>query len=136
MRSASRCESGSIEMMRSQTWRRRGAWAALFALSLQLALAFGHVHPLFAATRAVPVATANATLHSGGGGPAKQTGDSAQDICAICVSIHLASTLVLPQAAVLAVPARTPGFVELGGSRFVLPRLPPHPFQTRAPPAA
>jgi hypothetical protein len=121
-------------MMRSRSWRRLGGWAALFALSLQIVLAFGHTHPLFPAKG--PTTAASAALHSGANGPDKKTGDAAQDICAICVSIHLASALVLPQAAVLATPARTVDLVDLGGSEFVLPRLPPHPFRTRAPPSA
>lgn len=120
-------------MMRSRSWRRFGGWAALFALSLQIVLAFGHMHPLAAAGRFVTAATPHA---SSGGDPQKRPGDAAQDICAICVSIHLAGTLVLPQAAALAAPAGSPDLVDLGGSSFVLPRLPPHPFQTRAPPTA
>jgi len=118
-------------MMRSRSWRRLGRWAALFALALQIGLAFGHIHPLVAGKDLVAAAAPQPSR-----GDPQKTGDAAQDICAICVSIHLASTLVLPQAAAIAVPARTPDFVDPGGSEFVLPRLPPHPFQTRAPPSA
>src|SRR5579859_7840666 len=107
-------------MMRSRSWRRLGGWAALFALSLQIILAFGHTHPLLAAPGGTPTVAAGVTLHSGSNGPTKKTGDAAQDICAICVSIHLASTLVLPQAAALAVPVRAPDLVDLLGSQFVL----------------
>ena len=107
----------------------------MFGLALQLVLAFGHMHPLFTASGLAP-AVAVDVPQSDTNGPEKKTGDAAQDICAICVSIHLASTLVLPSVAALAVPARTPERVDLAGGRFALPRLPPHPFQTRAPPIA
>ncbi len=125
-----------MRMMQSQFLRRRGAWTALFALALQIVLAFGHVHPLVASSGAVAATAAGGVLQSGTGDPVKKSRDAAQDICAICVTIHLANTVVLPPSVPLAVPARGPDLVGSIGSTFVLPRLPPHPFQTRGPPAA
>jgi hypothetical protein len=119
-------------MMRLRPLRRRGAWAALFALALQIVLAFGHMHPLPTASAPVAVAALGGPLQSSGGDPS----DAAQDICAICVTIHLASTVGLPPPPALPVPDATFHVVESSGSNFVLPRLPPHPFQTRAPPTA
>ncbi len=119
-------------MMRSRPLRRRGAWAALFALALQIVLAFGHMHPLVAGPGPFTAAVADLPAHPG----AKNPGDAAQDVCAICVAIQLASTVGVPPPPSLPVPAQTFDVADFSGSVFVLPRLPPHPFQTRAPPAA
>lgn len=113
--------------------RRRGGWAALFALAVQLVLSFGHMHPL--PTTSAPVLTAavgGGPLQSGGGDP----GDAASDICAICVSIHLASTTALPPPVPLVVPVATYLVVAYSRGHVVEPRLPPLPFRTRAPPTA
>jgi len=118
-------------MMRSRSLRERGAWAALFALGLQLVLSFGHMHPLPLASAPV-AAVSGGPLHSGGGDPR----DAAADICAICVSIHLAGTTILPPPVPLAVPVRAYTTVEPSLGHFVRPRLPSPPFQTRAPPSA
>ena len=119
-------------MMQSAALRRRGGWAALFALSLQIVLAFGHMHPLPVASAPVLSAASGGPLHSGGGDPS----GAAQDICAICVAVNLASAVTLPPPVPLAVPVRTYEVVSFSGSQFVLPRLHAFPFQTRAPPAA
>ncbi len=118
--------------MQSRSWRRRGGWAALFALALQIALSFGHLHPLHTASAPTLMAQAEGPLHSGGGDPR----DCAQDICAICVSISLASTVTLPPPLILAAPVATYAVIEFRRSTVVQPRLPQHPFQTRAPPTA
>jgi hypothetical protein len=114
-----------------------GASLGLFALLLQLALSFGHVHPedLLGASAAdiaevagkAPPASPDQDRHAPG---------APHDDCPICAVMHLAGTIVLPTPPALALPAQftvaifsTDDFVAV-----VVPRRPP--FQTRAPPIA
>jgi hypothetical protein len=123
---------------------RLGAWCALFALALQLALSFGHVHldgglksprsgltALFAKTvpAAIPDVPALPSSHDPNG--------QAADFCDICALIHLAGTLVPAASPALPLPAvfsLTPLPIisadrELAASR-------PFSFRARAPPLA
>ena len=124
-------------MRRLRSIRRFGAGLGLFALLLQLALSFGHVHPedLLGASAARIAAVA------GNAQPANPPQDrhapgAPHDDCPICAVMHLAGTIVLPEPLVLALPAQftvavlpTHDLVTI-----VIPRRPP--FQTRAPPIA
>jgi|SRR5215468_1409007 len=75
------------------------AWLAFFALACQFALTFGHVH--LGNVRSIPGALAiEADLSNGRSGaqslPAQKVPTGlAQDFCAVCTNISLASTLVL-----------------------------------------
>jgi hypothetical protein len=81
---------------------------ALFALACQLVLAFGHVHP--GKTGGYPNAWAVAA--NAGDNSASLTAPShhknpaglADDFCAICASINLASTLVIPASPAVVPP--------------------------------
>jgi hypothetical protein len=75
---------------------------ALFALVLQIVLAFGHVHlPGFAHVSGGTTAQAHGTsTHPAG----KGTGHSTDDYCLICASVTLAGTVVPPSAATLTAP--------------------------------
>ena len=120
---------GAIVMQWVRSNIRLGARLALFALAVQLALSFGHVHAL--ATHAAPsIQFTQQQL------PA-QNPDSDQhpdDFCAICAVIALASTamaaappaLPLPQAVEL--PRRTTA------TAFLHLQAPRAAFQSRAPP--
>ena len=124
-------------MRRLQSIRRFGAGLGLFALLLQLALSFGHVHPeeLLGASAARIEAIAGKTQ------PASPAQDRhapgvPQDDCPICSVMHLAGTIVMPDPPGLALPTQfavavfsTDDFVAV-----VVPRR--RPFQTRAPPIA
>jgi hypothetical protein len=87
--------------------RGLGGWLALFALALQLALSFGHIHPEDFAT--AKAGGAGAGQLSGAAGTPSHTdrdGDGHCD-CAICAVMHLAGTLLVPappQAALLVEP--------------------------------
>ena len=96
-----------------------GSWLALFALALQLALTFGHVHldrlaPLpaqkFTSTDKFTVAAADAS-NAAQVTPTDPDGqdDRADDRCPICTLIHLAGALVLAEPPSLPLP-------ELSGS--------------------
>ena len=116
-------------------YRRWGACAALFALALQLALSFGHVHldgvpgsnPALAAISASPAddvgAPSNSDHHPG-----------TQDFCAICAAIGLASSLVLPQPAQLALPVTDTQKWPRQYQAALAARDPHFLFQARAPP--
>jgi hypothetical protein len=110
--------------------RRFGGWLALFALALQLALSFGHIHPEdFAAANPAGVAAA----HSGSV-PSAPVGD--HDDCPICAAIHLAGTLLLP--APPAIPlAVIPAFTRIDAPAPSEPApAPAQFFQARGPPEA
>ncbi len=84
--------------------RRWSGRLALFALALQLVLSFGHIHAddlgLNAPTQA---AASHAPSANGDGTPPQDQGD-AHDICAICVTLSLSATSLLPVVAALTVP--------------------------------
>jgi hypothetical protein len=115
--------------------RRFGAGLGLFALLLQLALAFGHVHP----EDLLPRALAGFADHVAGkvaAGQDREAPGSPHDDCPICAVMHLAGTIVVPGAPSLALPAQftTTSFVAGDFSYLPIPRR--LPFQTRAPPTA
>ncbi len=79
-----------MEWLRSK--REVVAWLALLALTCQFVLSFGHIH----AARLGPVAAAEVGEVSAGAPPYKNPSGPADDFCAVCASISLASTLVPP----------------------------------------
>jgi hypothetical protein len=107
---------------------------ALFALALQLYLAFGHVHAedLGLAPQAVS-AEQNSAAHEDGSVP---TDRDDRDSCAICIALALTGNSVAPQPPALALPfahdfAWPQDFLS---ARRELPFA--APFQARAPPSA
>jgi hypothetical protein len=118
--------------------KRRGAWLALAALALQIALSFGHVHldGVRAAPHGTVAGTHNITVAQRSGQiPAQNPGDD-DDYCAICASMFLVATSFVSEPPQLPVPS---GFtfvthsVAAAHSMLVLRRF---AFQSRAPPAA
>ena len=91
--------------------RGRVTWFALFALSCQLFLSFGHIH--LGRVGGAPIAAiANAAIAINSGDdsaalprapPQNNPSGFADDFCAICANIGLAGSLVIPTA-----PAVTP----------------------------
>jgi hypothetical protein len=91
---------------------RPATWLALAALAVQVVVTFGHVHPERFST---PSAGATAIAATGLQAPDKAKGagaptqpyraPGADSFCAVCASIGLLGTLVLPAAQKL-VPAR------------------------------
>jgi hypothetical protein len=119
---------------------RLGAWCALFALALQLALSFGHIHldglgryPAGALPGSTSAQTAIAAPDEPAGAPTSHAG---RDLCLVCRLIHLADTLLAAGAASLPLPMT----VSLMGLTFGLDRehaaSRPPLFQARAPPIA
>jgi hypothetical protein len=116
---------------------RFGSWLALFALALQLALSFGHVHLNAHFSRAAPWFAASLKMPAPGSIPEKPAKHTKfTDFCAICAVVHMASASLVATTPSDLLPnlvshERMPlGFhVRL----IALLRL---PAQARAPPAA
>src|SRR5262249_21765133 len=114
--------------------RRVGAGLGLFALLLQLALAFGHIHhdDLLGAPAIAAVGDSQQAL----GGPDRHGPGAPQDDCQFGAAMHLAGTIVLPDAPVLAVPAQF-AVAALPATDLAPTLVPRRPaFRTRAPPSA
>jgi hypothetical protein len=113
---------------------RLGSRIALFALAVQLVLTFGHVHRegLRGQSSTRIEASAGAVAPAGHDEP-----KVADDFCAVCALIHLASTLVPAEVAALPLPVV---FGQLrrpeSALHFALPASPPASFAARAPPLA
>ena len=109
---------------------------ALFALALQFAVAFGHIHvPGNAAPLVLPVATAAIALDGDVATPAGKHHPAADVFCDICATLNLAATGEVAAATALALPASfvlalvsAPDDLALLEQRFRL-------AQSRAPPA-
>ncbi|MBN8964784.1 MAG: hypothetical protein J0H89_05240 [Rhizobiales bacterium] len=92
-----------------RTHRRSAAVTALFALLLQLTLAFGHVHGVKAGEP--PAAASAATGNAAGSSPPDSDHRHNDDYCAICAAMTLLS--VAQAAAAPALPPRS-GFAAAG----------------------
>jgi hypothetical protein len=106
-------------------------------MTLQLVLSFGHIHlEKFVSGSAIASVAASKTPSSQQD-PAQQPANAADDYCAICANIHLASSSLLPNPPLLPVPFATRTAERFGHSVliFVSPRRRPA-FQSRAPPLA
>jgi hypothetical protein len=111
-------------------------WLAFFALACQLVLAFGHVHggknyPLVW-TVAADSGSASLTVPSSHKHP---TG-LADDFCAICASISLASTLVIPTSPAVVPPNSFVQDLSWSFAAVELASIDHLLFNARAPPHA
>jgi hypothetical protein len=117
--------------------RRVGAGLGLFALLLQLVLAFGHIHADDLLPRpfagVVDQVGDNATPPAG---PDRQAPGAPHDDCPICAVMHLAGTIVVPDTPVLAVPTQFATLTFAPSDFCYVPISRRLPFQTRAPPTA
>jgi hypothetical protein len=96
--------AGSNFMRWFRASRAKLTWLALFVLTCQIVLSFGHVHVGKFSNSPGELAV---LAHAGDGGgasggdskpPQKNPNNAADDFCAICASISLASTLIVPTA--------------------------------------
>ena len=115
--------------------RRWGGWVALAALTLQLAVSFGHIH-LDGLHRGVPAVAAALQGGDVPPAPAQHPNNDTADYCAICATIHLAANAPLPTPPQLALPLVRSSVEHFDrvAAVFVAPRR--APFQSRAPPLA
>ncbi|CCD87115.1 conserved protein of unknown function [Bradyrhizobium sp. ORS 285] len=115
---------------------KHGSRLALFALLLQFALAFGHVHWL-AGQIADSGRVTTAQAHSGSA-PASRDPDQqpSAEGCAICAVMAMAQSILLSPAPVLTLPEsvafRLPDTITVALAAVVIDAA----FQPRAPPLA
>jgi Protein of unknown function (DUF2946) len=125
-------------MGRSRSTRRFGAGLGLFALMLQLALSFGHIHADDLVPRSAADLAGAVVLNQAKPGLAhdEQAPGPAHDDCPICAVMHLAGTIVVPSPPTLVLPtARAAAPPPSLTAPFVLAAR-RSPFRTRAPPQA
>jgi hypothetical protein len=111
-----------------------GSRLALFALALQIALSFGHVH--LGDVRHANGGLAVAGTPSAPSAPTQHPVSDADDYCAICATIHLAATSLLSQAPQLPVPFAVRGVEHANSVAATFFSTRRAPFQSRAPPLA
>jgi hypothetical protein len=85
--------------------RRFGSWAAVFALAIQLALSFGHIHLEHFQGLSTVTAWSSQPQPNNSDDDDRGTG---HDFCAICAALNLTSSSVLPTVALPASPADHP----------------------------
>jgi len=110
---------------------------ALFALTLQLALSFGHVHlgPISRHSSVIDVATST-DAHGPASRDRHDLPAAADDNCAVCALIHLAGTLLPSEPPALELPAAFGRLPHEIVGQFDLTAPPGALFQARAPPIA
>jgi hypothetical protein len=119
---------------------RFGFWCALFALTLQFLLAFGHVHVAgIGSSKSTLLAAVQewAPAPDVPAAPAKHAPKRiAHDQCAICTMVQLAAAPVPAATAVLLLPQASSRAWLATGHEVVLAASPQFSFQARAPPPA
>jgi hypothetical protein len=118
-----------------RTHRRCGSWLALAAIALQLVLSFGHIH-LDGVAGASGVTSVTSKALSSQQNPAQHPADEADGFCAICATIHLASSSLLPDVPPLPVPSASATVAHFGNFTFAFISPQRAAFQSRAPPLA
>ena len=112
---------------------RSGAWFALVAMALQLALTFGHLH-LRVTSAAHLTAKATITLPDGSSLPTKPR--LVDENCAVCTLIQMAGAAAPAVAASLPLPALFASAPLTTRVEHELTASPPLHFQARGPPIA
>jgi len=120
---------------------RFGAWCALFALALQLALSFGHVHVATLSSKSALVADSTsqplAPSADAPAAPAKHAPKGiAHDQCAICTVVQLASAALPAPTAAIPLPQVASEAWPDTSVAGVLAATPHSSFLARAPPQA
>jgi Protein of unknown function (DUF2946) len=119
-----------------RTKRRWSSWLALAAMAVQLVLSFGHIHLEQLASRSVIASMTASETSSNQQNPARHPANKADDFCALCATIHLASSSFLPDSPLLPVPFASRTIEQFGHFTFVFISPQRAAFQSRAPPFA
>jgi len=118
-----------------RTNRRFSGALALFALALQITLAFGHIHPRdFAGIPGVAVAQVQDSADRSPGH--NDTDQSADHYCLVCATVSLAGTLVMPDLVALPLPEISAATQHWYVHSASLSRIAHAHFSARAPPLA
>jgi hypothetical protein len=114
---------------------RSGAWFALVAMALQLALTFGHFHLRVASAASAQLAAkAAVTLPDGSSLPTKPR--LVDEHCGVCTLIQMSGAAAPAAAASLPLPALFASAPLTISIERELAASPPLHFQARAPPIA
>jgi hypothetical protein len=114
-----------------------GGRLALFALTVQFVVAFGHIHRDDIYGPARPAAAIAAAVSDGGQPlPANHPAKHSDDYCAICATMSLLGNSFVAAAPTLPMPSASHAIeqFERVAAIFIAPRR--AAFQSRAPPAA
>jgi hypothetical protein len=117
---------------------RLGARLALFALAVQIVLAFGHVHfDAFALAPAgsAAAATAQDTALQSNPAPVPKSNGSLGADCAICALIQLSAALAPATAPTVPLPTNRGPLALPAPAALALATSPHFLFQARAPPS-
>jgi hypothetical protein len=110
---------------------------ALFALACQFVIALGHVHPDKINNSAAWAISANDHYHASASAPVKQSpAGLGGDLCAICASISLASTVFIPTAPAVVAPNSFVLLKSWSFAAFEVASFDHSPFSARGPPYA
>jgi hypothetical protein len=113
------------------------AWWALFALACQLVLSFGHIHAgQFGGRSTVWAAAEIGSADGPPSSPEKNSIGLAGDFCAICASINLASSLILPILAIILAPRLFTEILPWSLAASEPASFDHRPFSARGPPHA
>jgi hypothetical protein len=113
------------------------AWVALFALACQLVLSFGHVHASkFGGGSLAFAAAETGDAPADGPAPQKNPIGLAGDLCAVCASINLAGTLILPVLAIILTPRLFTVILPWSLAASEPAAFDHRPFSARGPPHA
>ncbi len=112
--------------------RRLSSWLALAALALQLVVSFGHVHleAIHGGSRPATFAKARAQAEQ----PPPQQPSDDDGFCAICATIYLAASSLVPPAPQLPALFTSTPIERVDRSTGVFVATGRTPFQSRAPP--
>ncbi|MGA8970903.1 MAG: DUF2946 domain-containing protein [Pseudolabrys sp.] len=114
--------------------RQLGGRLALFALALQLILSFGHIHAGDLGLAGPAKANTSYALRPANHDGTPQDHGGTHDLCAICVTLSLSATALLPVVASLSLPVtyelEWPAVIQPAQVVFDLKSY----YQARAPP--
>jgi hypothetical protein len=115
-------------------------WLALFALSCQLLLTFGHVHLVKTSAGSGSFAIAadigNSSGDASSSAPSKKPAGLADVFCPVCASISMASSLVAPTSPAVAPPIYTVRHLRWSSAAVNSAALDHLLFEARGPPHA
>jgi hypothetical protein len=114
--------------------RRIGAWAALFALAVQITLSFGHIHLGKIASSGLPALTAQWQAADRSAPPSSGHHSDANDFCAICATIAMVASSVLPEPSAPVPPVAVRHAWDREFAAAMRSRQAHFSFQARAPP--
>jgi len=105
-------------------------------MALQLVLSFGHIHLENLGTGSVVAGIAASKAASSPQNPAHHPANEADDYCAICANIHLASSSFVPAPPLLPAPFASRTIEHFSSFTFTFVSPQRTAFQSRAPPLA